>query len=277
MPATARGVLHLVAVPIAAPQAQPAGRVPGWSAQAVREALPDPAIDLVRRTLYFLVENARTARAFLKAAAHPVPLAELRIVEVGHEPNAALLDEWLAPLLGSQHSAPVDAAVLSEAGCPGIADPGSQLVARAHELGIPVHPWVGPSSILLALMGAGMNGQRFRFLGYLPQDREELRAALAAVEDGARAGETQIFIETPYRNERLFETLLASCDARLRLCLAIDLMGTQACLQTRSIDQWRALPAADRPAMHKRPAVFLLHGGAAGGPGPRPVAARSLR
>jgi 16S rRNA (cytidine1402-2'-O)-methyltransferase len=274
MEATARGVLHLVAVPIAPGEAQPARAA--WDERAVREALPEPAIQRVRSLRYFLVENARTARAFLKAAGHPASLSELRIAEVGHEPQAALLDEWLAPLLEDGQRAAVDAALLSEAGCPGIADPGAQIVARAHELGIRVQPWVGPSSILLALMGAGMNGQRFRFLGYLPQEREALRARLASLQQDARRGETQIFIETPYRNERLLEELLVCCDPVLRLCLAVDLMGAQASLQTRSIAQWRALAPAARPALHRRPAVFLVHG-AGGGPLPRPRAARGRR
>lgn len=258
---TAATGLHLIAVPIADPQR--AGARPAWTALAVAQVLAPPAIEQVRGSRYFLVENARSARAFLKAAGHPATLSSLDIVEIGHEPPAAMLDRWLAPLLGSEGAAPVAGVVLSEAGCPGIADPGSALVARAHELGIGVRPWPGPSAILLALMGSGMNGQQFRFLGYLPQDREALRARLAAVEADARRGETQIFIETPYRNLRLFDALLQSADERLRLCLAVDLTGPGEFLQTHTIAQWRALPPGRRPELDRRPAVFLLHGGAA--------------
>jgi 16S rRNA (cytidine1402-2'-O)-methyltransferase len=151
--------------------------------------------------------------------------------------------------------------LVSEAGCPGIADPGATVVARAHELALPVRPLVGPSSITLALMGSGMNGQRFRFLGYLPQAADELGARLRAVERDAGQGETQIFIETPYRNARLFDAILAHCQPETRLCVAVDLTGPGETLVTRSIAQWRALPAERRPNLQRRPAVFLLHGG----------------
>jgi 16S rRNA (cytidine1402-2'-O)-methyltransferase len=254
-------------VPIAAPEPGPdpaqgsqQGARAAWAPEDVQQVLPQAAIEQVRHSRYFLVENARTARAFLKAAGHAEPMARLDIVEIGHQPDAALLDHWLAPLLGRGESAAIDALVLSEAGCPGIADPGSSLVARAHALGIGVQPWVGPSSIFLALMGAGMNGQQFRFLGYLPQDRDELRERLGLVQKDARRGETQIFIETPYRNERMFESLLEHCEASLRLCLAVELTSAHPILQTRSIAQWRALGAGQRPNLHRRAAVFLLHG-----------------
>jgi len=264
----ARGTLHLMPVPIA-PAARgaagaPAAR-PGWSAEEIGAALPAPAILLVRRSRYFLAENARTARAFLKAAGHECALASLQIVEIGHAPADESLDAWLAPLLGTAERPPIDAVVLPEAGCPGIADPGASLVARAQQLDIRVEPWVGPSSILLALMGSGMNGQRFRFLGYLPQDRGELHARIAQVQTDARRGETQIFIETPYRNERLLEALLGQLDADLELCLAVELGSPASALRTLSVAQWRALAPAQRPALARRPTVFLLHGRAARG------------
>jgi 16S rRNA (cytidine1402-2'-O)-methyltransferase len=257
--------LHLVPVPIGMPS-QEASR-PAWTAAEVERVLCPGTLAQLRRTRYFLVESARSARALLKAAGHPEPLSSLQIVEIGHAPRAELLDAWLDPVQGRGGSDPIDAAVLSEAGAPGIADPGSSLVARAHERGIRVVPWVGPSSIALALMGSGMNGQQFRFLGYLPQEREELRRRIAAVQADARQGETQIFIETPYRNERLFEALLQQCDPSLRLCLAIDLTGPAEALQTRTIAQWRALAAPQRPALARRPAVFLLQGSADPGGG----------
>jgi 16S rRNA (cytidine1402-2'-O)-methyltransferase len=263
MSAGAAGCLHLVAVPIGpgpAVEGLREGVRPAWSAESVRESLPAPVIERVCRARYFLVENARSARAFLKAAGHPGPMDRLQIVQIGHEPAAGQIDAWLAPLLGENGAPALDAIVLSEAGCPGIADPGARLVARAHELGIGVQPWPGPSSIVLALMGSGMNGQRFRFHGYLPQDREELRIRLLRLQEDARGGETQIFIETPYRNVRLFDALLQHCGERLRLCLAVDLGGAGALLRTRTLAAWRALPAQERPELHRRPAVFLLHG-----------------
>ena len=128
------------------------------------DALPASTVETARRIDHFLVEAARTARATLKAMGHPKPIAELDIVEIGHDPAPELISEWLQPVLDG-----ADAAVLSESGCPGVADPGAQIAARAHELGIRVVPLTGPSSILLTLMASGLDGQRFRFSGYLPK------------------------------------------------------------------------------------------------------------
>ncbi len=235
------GILYLLPVPIAA--VDPA------------DVLPPPVLATARRLGYFLAEDARSARAFLKAAGHPRPIASLQVVEIGHAPDPDLIDGWLAPLRADPA---LDAAVVSEAGCPGIADPGAELVARAHDLGIPVRPLVGPSSILLALMAAGLNGQRFRFLGYLPQAGEELVARLRGVERDARLGETQVFIETGYRNQRLFETLLRQCDPDTRLAVAVDLTGAAEFARQWRIADWRQLPVSLRPDLSRRPAVFLL-------------------
>jgi len=242
--------LHLVPVPIA--EGQPDG-------SALR-VLPPTTVEIARRCQYFLVENARSARAFLKAVGHPGPIAQLRIVEIGHEPDSSAVDRWLAPLRGSGAEPGTDAVLLSEAGCPGIADPGATLVARAHELGIRVAPWVGPSSIVLALMGAGMNGQQFRFLGYLPQARDALWERLRAVQADANRGETQVFIETPYRNVRLFEAILEVCEANTHLGLAVELTSANQSVITRTIAQWRDMRAWAAPALDRRAAVFLMHG-----------------
>lgn len=262
---TAPGRLHLVPVPIAAaaPQtAEHAGAATAPPAGSATAVLPPSTLAVARAAHYFLAENARSARAFLKAIGHPQPIASLRIIEIGHAPDPGQIDDWLDPLLPRGDAAAIDAVVVSEAGCPGIADPGASVVARAHQRGITVVPWVGPSSILLALMASGMNGQAFRFLGYLPQDRGALVERLQAVQRDAQRGETQIFIETPYRNARLYETLLQACDGALRLCLAIDLTGAQASVATRSIAQWAALAPAERPVLERRATVFLLCGAA---------------
>jgi len=268
-----RGALHLVPVPIAAfggaGLTAAAGDPPDPGSPAA--VLPPSSLAAARGARYFLAENARSARAFLKAIGHPEPIASLRIVEIGHSPDAALIDAWLDPLTPEDGSLPADAVIVSEAGCPGIADPGASVVARAHQRGITVVPWVGPSSILLALMAAGMNGQSFRFLGYLPQDRDPLQERLMAVQRDAQRGETQIFIETPYRNLRLFDTLLRVCDANLALCLAVDLTSATASVVTRSIAQWAALPAGERPDLNRRATVFLLCGA------PAAAAAQSRR
>ena len=240
--------LHLVPVPIA--EGQPDG-------SALR-VLPPTTVEIARQCRYFLAENARSARAFLRAVGHPGPIADLQIVEIGHEPDPLAIDHWLAPLRSSGAESGTDAILLSEAGCPGIADPGATLVARAHELGIRVAPWVGPSSIVLALMGAGMNGQHFRFLGYLPQERGALRERLRAVQVDANRGETQIFIETPYRNVRLFEAILQVCEANTRLGLAIELTAANQTVLTRTIAQWQSVRASASAALDRHAAVFLV-------------------
>ncbi len=234
-----RGALYLLPTPI--------------SSAPVEDVLPAGTISVARRVEYFLAENAKSARAFLKAIGHPRPLADLRIVEIGHAPDPARCDDWLRPTL---HGA--DAAIVSEAGCPGIADPGAQLVARAHALALPVIPLVGPSALVLALMASGLNGQSFRFVGYLPQDAGALAARLRELEKVARTGETQLFIETPYRNERLLAAAVAACAPSTRLSVAVDLTGPHARVATHMIAEWRALPAANRPPLARRPAVFAL-------------------
>jgi 16S rRNA (cytidine1402-2'-O)-methyltransferase len=225
--------------------------------------LPAEVIATARATRHFLAERAKSARAFLQAVGHPTPLRELHIVEIGHQPDAARLDAWLQPAQQGD-----DVAIVTEAGCPGVADPGATIVARAHELGIPVRPLVGPSAILLALMASGLNGQRFRFVGYLPQAGDELAAAIAALEKQSRDGETQLLIETPYRNERLFAALLHHCAADTRITVAVELTTPAEYVVTRTAAAWRAL--GSRPALAKRPAVFAL----LAAPWPSPFRAR---
>jgi len=220
------------------------------------EVLPPPVLTVAREARYVLAENARSARAFLKAAGHPGPIQQVRIVEIGHAPQPAQALEWLAPL----RSGHTDAALVSECGCAGIADPGATVVACAYELGLRVRPLVGPSSVCLALMASGMSGQHFRFHGYLPQEAGALGDSLRRIERDAVRGETQIFIETPYRTERLFQAILAHCGDSTRLGLAVDLGSASETTITRRIGQWRVMPQAERPALQRRPAVFLLYG-----------------
>lgn len=234
------GVLYLLPCPI--------------SVGSLDAALPGEVIATARRLDHFLVENAKSARAFLKELAHPRPLRELSIVEIGHEPRTADIDGWLAPLRDG-----IDLAIVSEAGCPGIADPGGTVVAAAHAQGLRVRPLVGPSSILLALMGAGLDGQRFRFHGYLPVAAEPRAVALKTLERESKARrETQVFIETPYRSAVLFDAILDVCAPSTRLALAIDLMGANEFVATRTVQQWTSGPPGQRPAMQRQPAVFCL-------------------
>lgn len=229
---------------------------------AAHAVLPAATLDAARRVTYFLAESAKSARAFLKAIAHPRAMASLDLIEIGHAPDPRELDRWLQPLLRQGR----DGALVSEAGCPAVADPGAEVVARAHALGLRVRPLVGPSAILLALMASGLDGQRFRFVGYLPHDRTSCARRIRELESASVAGaETQIFIETPYRNDRLFDALLSTCAAATRLLIAVDLTGTHEVVRTLTIAQWRSLGSAERPELRRRPCVFALQADASAG------------
>ena len=206
------------------------------------------------RLTHFVVENAKTARAELKRIDHPAPLRELAIEEIPKEPTPADIERLLAPL-----DAGHDLGVMSEAGCPGVADPGALLVRRAHAKGIAVKPLVGPSSLLLALMASGLDGQRFAFHGYLPQREPERGRRIADLEkESLRQHQTQLFIETPYRNAALFQALLGACRPDTRLCVAADLTLPTETVATRTVADWRKTEA---PALERRPTVFLLLSG----------------
>lgn len=204
-----------------------------------------------RSLSYFVVENAKTARAELKRFEHPQPLRDLDIRELPEKPSTTDLDALLAPLLAG-----TDAGLMSEAGCPAVADPGALLARRAHELGIRVAPLVGPSSLLLALMGSGLNGQSFAFHGYLPVDEEARNRRIRELEaESARFSRTQLFIETPYRNERMFEALRSVCKSDTRLCVARDLTLDSEWIHTHPVAEWKKIAAPD---LAKRPTVFLI-------------------
>jgi 16S rRNA (cytidine1402-2'-O)-methyltransferase len=220
---------------------------------AVDDVLPLRVLETARATRHFLAERAKSARAFLKSIGHPVAMQELDIVEIGHAPEAAHIDAWLRPLRDGE-----DLALVSEAGCPAVADPGASIVARAHELGFAVHPLVGPSSLLLALMASGLEGQRFRFVGYLPQEESELARTIDTLEAASRIGETQLFIETPYRNERLFSALLRHCAHDTRMAVAAALTGKDESIATHTIEGWRKLVESRPLELRNRPAVFAL-------------------
>lgn len=199
---------------------------------------------------YFIVEEPKSARAFLKALEHPQPLASLAIERLPEKADAAALGGLLAPVLAG-----ADAGLLSEAGAPAVADPGAALVRRAHGLGIRVAPLVGPSAILLALMASGLEGQRFAFHAYLPVDEGALRERLRTLEaDSRRERRTEIFIETPYRNDRLLRVIAATCAPDTLLSVAAELTAPGETIETRTIAAWRDAPRT----IGKRPAVFLL-------------------
>ncbi len=213
--------------------------------------LPPATREAACRLTHFVAENAKTARAELKRMGHPVPLRELMIEQLPEKPTGADIERLMKPLGAGQ-----DIGLMSEAGCPAVADPGALLVRRAHESGIPVKPLVGPSSLLLALMASGLDGQRFAFHGYLPA-REPARSSriIGLEKESADHRQTQIFIEAPYRNLALFNALLAAGRPQTRLCLATDLTLAGECIATRRIRDWKAAPV---PHIDKRPTVFLL-------------------
>ncbi len=227
--------------------------VPAWLSEGTNpaSALPATVLERVRALECFVVEDARSARHFLAACGHPKPMRELRFEELNEHTDAAAVPALLAPLLEG-----CDVGLLSEAGAPAVADPGALLVAQAHARGIAVVPLVGPSSILLAIMASGLEGQRFRFLGYLPVEAAARRQRLMEIErDSARNHETQIFIETPYRNDALLADILQACKGATRLCIAADLTGATEWIRMDRIESWKSRPS---PAIGKRPAIFLL-------------------
>jgi 16S rRNA (cytidine1402-2'-O)-methyltransferase len=214
--------------------------------------LPQASRDIACTLRHFAVENAKSARAELKRIGHPLPLRELVIEQLPEKPAAADIERLLAPLRAGQ-----DLGLMSEAGCPGVADPGALLVRRAHELDIAVKPLVGPSSLLLALMASGLDGQRFAFHGYLPQREPERSRRIAELEKESRQKQqTQLFIETPYRNAALFAALLAACRQDTLLCIATDLTLASERIATLTVTEWRRRPAS-ADFLH-RPTVFLL-------------------
>ena len=213
--------------------------------------LPAATRESACRLRHFIVENAKTARASLKWLEHPEPLRELSVEQLPEPLQPADIERLLAPLLAG-----ADVGIMSEAGCPGVADPGALLVRRAHELGITVRPLVGPSSLLLALMASGLDGQHFAFHGYLPQREPERSKRIQELEKESRQKQqTQLFIETPYRNDALFDALLKACRPDTLLCVATDLTLATESVSTRRIAEWCRHAKTD---FLRRPTVFLL-------------------
>ncbi|GAB4092718.1 SAM-dependent methyltransferase [Flaviaesturariibacter terrae] len=226
--------------------------IPTVLEEGVLAPLPAYVLDAVKACSHFFVENERTARRFLKALWKEMPIDDYAWYNM-REVTPEVRTVFLQALKEGK-----TVGILSEAGCPGVADPGQELVGIAQEKGAVVKPLVGPSSILLALMASGMNGQQFRFSGYLPIESGERVKAIKALESESRQKNcTEIFIETPYRNNQLLEVLVKTCAPQTRICVAVDLTGPKESVQTKTPAQWRA----SMPELHKRPAIFLLHAG----------------
>ncbi len=231
------GTLYLIPVPL--------------GPSAPQDSLTPGALATIRPLSHFIVEQAKTARAFLKAAGTDKPLQELELKELNEHTKSDALNDLLAPL-----RAGLDVGLLSEAGCPAVADPGANLVALAQQENIRVVPLIGPSSLLLALMASGLNGQRFAFQGYLPAKEAERTKALRDLESESRKrSQTQIFIETPYRNRAMFDAILTACQPGTRLTVATDLTQSGEAIRTQTILHWKKQTPPD---IERRPTVFLL-------------------
>jgi 16S rRNA (cytidine1402-2'-O)-methyltransferase len=218
---------------------------------SLESVLPEGTLAIIRRLKYFIVEELRTARRFLIKAGIQTPIGELDFMVFNEHTRSEDLDEYLAGAVNGN-----DIGLLSEAGVPCVADPGSLIVRVAHEHGIRVIPLTGPSSILLALMASGFNGQNFAFLGYLPSDKALLSRKIKELEKTiSDKDQTQIFIETPYRNLQLFDALVRICRPETRLCLATDISGASEVIKSQCIADWHG----QKPDIHKKPTIFLLY------------------
>jgi 16S rRNA (cytidine1402-2'-O)-methyltransferase len=228
--------------------------IPAWLSPDTppNHVVPAAALERLRALGHFVVEDAKSARRYLAACGHPRPIRELFFTELNEHTPRAKVAELLEPTLQGY-----DVGLLSEAGLPAVADPGAVLVAEAHARGVTVVPLVGPSSMMLALMASGLEGQRFRFLGYLPAESAARREKLGEIERHSRKGiETQIFIETPYRNDALLADILQTCAEATRLAVAAELTAPGEWIRMAPVSAWRRQPAT----IGKRPAIFLLQG-----------------
>lgn len=231
------------------------------AADPLAALIPTDVQAVTARLDCFIAENAKTTRAFLKLIAlqHPLakPLQEIEIAELNVNTAEAALPQLLQPLLAGR-----DAGLISEAGVPAVADPGANLVRLAHARGIRVRPLVGPSSLLLAVMASGLNGQSFAFNGYLPIDAAQRAKQIKLLEERShKERQTQLFIETPYRNAALLETLASTCQPGTLVCAATDLSLATESIATQTAGAWKKqLAAGTTPDLHKRPTVFLLLG-----------------
>jgi 16S rRNA (cytidine1402-2'-O)-methyltransferase len=211
--------------------------------------IPKDVVNIIDSLTYFIVENEKTARAYIKRLLPEKNQRELRLEILDKQTDPLDLPYFLDPIKNG-HSI----GVLSEAGVPCVADPGASIVSIAHRKGIEVRPCVGPSSILLALMASGFNGQQFTFRGYLPHDKPIRKRVFQAMQKDIRDGITQIFMETPYRNGKLMEELVANLHPETKLCIAVDITLDTEKIKTQTVAQWRL----DVPELHKRPTIFLI-------------------
>ncbi|MBE6322237.1 MAG: SAM-dependent methyltransferase [Bacteroidales bacterium] len=213
------------------------------------EVIPQKVIETAKRLRHFIVEDVRTVRRYLRRIDRTFPIDDSQFFELNQHTDRSKIEPYLKPLLEGN-----DMGIISEAGCPAVADPGADIVALAHRKGIRVVPLVGPSSILLAQMVSGFNGQSFAFVGYLPIEAAERQKRLRKLEHRAKEeNQTQLFIETPYRNMKLFDELTATLKGDTKLCIACDITLESEYIETRTIGEWKQKKPQD---LNKRPTIF---------------------
>lgn len=223
--------------------------IPTTIADDASDTIPPYVIEAVRKCQALFVENARTARRFLKKMDPQIVIDDYEWFEIRKN------EEQVATDFAGCLRAGKTVGIISEAGCPGVADPGQMLVAEAQKMQVYVKPLTGPSSILLALMASGLNGQHFCFNGYLPIDAAQRARSLRQLDEEVhRTGSTQIFIETPYRNEALFRDILSNCRSHTLVCVAADITSATESIRTMQVSEWKK----ETPSLHKRPVIFLL-------------------
>jgi 16S rRNA (cytidine1402-2'-O)-methyltransferase len=226
--------------------------IPTVLAEGETACLPSYLLDAIKNCRVFFVENERTARRYVKL------LWKEMVIDEYEWYNMKEVTDEVATSFRQKIKEEKTIGIISEAGCPGVADPGQQLVYIAQQMNAIVKPLVGPNSILLALMASGMNGQQFQFVGYLPIEPPQRIKTIKALEaESKQKSSTQIFIETPYRNNQLLEALVKTCHPQTKICVAVDLTAASEMIQTKTAQQWKN----DLPQLHKRPAIFLLYAG----------------
>lgn len=223
--------------------------VPSFISEESTETIPSYVIDAVKDCKVIFAENERTARRFLKSICREIVIDDYEWFTI-HKAEPEQLAVFKQKIKEEKNIA-----ILSEAGCPGIADPGQLLVQAAQQMNATIKPLVGPSSILLALMASGMNGQQFQFIGYLPIDIAQRASRLKELEEESSIKKcTQLFIETPYRNNQLLESILKTCKPSTQLCIAAELTSKKEYIKTRSLAEWKN----EKPDLHKKPVIFCL-------------------
>lgn len=212
--------------------------------------LPNYNLEVVNSLSHFVVENERSARRFLRSWGYKTDFEEVELFIHDKRQKLEEMDDAINALVMGN-----DVGMISEAGCPGIADPGQEIIAKAHEFNITVEPLIGPSSILLAMMASGLNGQSFAFNGYLPIDKKDRVRRLKDLERlAAKTGQSQIFMETPYRNMALFEDIRKHLNQSLRLCVAAEISTAKEEIRTMTVGEWKT----SKINLHKRPSIFII-------------------